>query len=90
VKFDPDATLSKVSWRLIPLLFLCYIIAYIDRINVGFAGLQLQKAFGVDSSRPELIQPLEERVGGRALIDDSLRSRLSGRCSHIFRIFNQT
>ncbi len=47
---DLDATLSKVSWRLIPLLFLCYIIAYIDRINVGFAGLQLQKAFGVDSS----------------------------------------
>jgi ACS family tartrate transporter-like MFS transporter len=51
VQSDVDATLSKVSWRLIPLLFLCYIIAYIDRINVGFAGLQLQKAFGVDSSR---------------------------------------
>jgi MFS transporter, ACS family, tartrate transporter len=48
---DLKATLSKVSWRLIPLLFLCYIIAYIDRINVGFAGLQLQRAFGVDSSR---------------------------------------
>jgi ACS family tartrate transporter-like MFS transporter len=44
-------TVSKVTWRLIPLLFLCYIIAYIDRINVGFAGLQLQKAFGVDASR---------------------------------------
>jgi ACS family tartrate transporter-like MFS transporter len=43
-------TVSKVTWRLIPLLFLCYIIAYIDRINVGFAGLQLQKAFGVDTS----------------------------------------
>ncbi len=42
---------SKVTWRLIPLLFLCYIIAYIDRINVGFAGLQLQKTFGVDPAR---------------------------------------
>jgi ACS family tartrate transporter-like MFS transporter len=51
MKSDLDATLSKVSWRLIPLLFLCYLIAYIDRINVGFAGLQLQRAFGVDSSR---------------------------------------
>src|SRR5512137_576041 len=40
----------KVTWRLIPLLFLCYIIAYIDRINVAFAGLQLQKAFGVDGA----------------------------------------
>ena len=47
---DPERVVSKISWRLIPLLFLCYIIAYIDRINVGFAGLQLQKAFGVDSA----------------------------------------
>jgi MFS transporter, ACS family, tartrate transporter len=46
-----EGTLKKVSWRLIPLLFLCYIIAYIDRINISFAGLQLQKAFGVDSAR---------------------------------------
>jgi MFS transporter, ACS family, tartrate transporter len=42
---------SKVTWHLIPFLFLCYIIAYIDRINVGFAGLHLQKAFGVDPGR---------------------------------------
>jgi ACS family tartrate transporter-like MFS transporter len=48
---DLESVVSKISWRLIPLLFLCYLIAYIDRINVGFAGLQLQKAFGVDSSR---------------------------------------
>jgi len=48
---EERALLSKVTWRLIPLLFFCYIIAYIDRINVGFAGLQLQKTFGVDASR---------------------------------------
>jgi MFS transporter, ACS family, tartrate transporter len=47
---DMERLTTKISWRLIPLLFLCYIIAYIDRINVGFAGLQLQKAFGVDSA----------------------------------------
>jgi MFS family permease len=34
--------------RLIPLLFGAYVIAYIDRINVGFAKLQLQGALGVD------------------------------------------
>lgn len=39
---------SKITWRLIPLLFLCYIIAYIDRINVGFAKLQLREVLGVD------------------------------------------
>jgi len=51
MQVDSQSVVSRISWRLIPLLFLCYIIAYIDRINVGFAGLQLQKAFGVDSSR---------------------------------------
>lgn len=31
----------KVFWRLIPLLFGCYIVAYLDRVNVGFAKLQM-------------------------------------------------
>ncbi len=39
---------SKITWRLIPLLFLSYIIAYIDRINIGFAKLQLREVLGVD------------------------------------------
>src|SRR3954462_11794502 len=42
------ALLAKVHWRLIPLLFFCYIIAYIDRINVGFAKLHLQEVLRVD------------------------------------------
>jgi MFS family permease len=32
----------KVAWRIIPLLFLCYIAAYLDRVNVSFAKLQMQ------------------------------------------------
>ena len=32
---------SKVSWRLIPFLFLCYVVSYLDRVNVGFAKLQM-------------------------------------------------
>jgi sugar phosphate permease len=43
------AIISKINWRLIPLLFFCYIIAYIDRINVGFAKLHLQAVLGVDT-----------------------------------------
>ncbi|KQP12667.1 MFS transporter [Pseudorhodoferax sp. Leaf267] len=31
----------KVTWRLIPFLFLCYVVAYLDRVNVGFAKLQM-------------------------------------------------
>src|SRR5438309_9786104 len=33
----------RVTRRLIPFLFLCYIFAYIDRVNVGFAKLQMQQ-----------------------------------------------
>lgn len=31
----------KVMWRLVPFLFLCYVVAYLDRVNVGFAKLQM-------------------------------------------------
>lgn len=35
--------ISRLTWRLIPFLFLLYIVAYLDRINVGFAALQMQE-----------------------------------------------
>lgn len=35
------ATYNKVGWRLIPFLLLCYVVAYLDRVNVGFAKLQM-------------------------------------------------
>src|SRR5437764_1498366 len=38
------ALMSKVTWRLIPFMFLLYIINYLDRVNVGFAKLQMQDA----------------------------------------------
>ena len=31
----------KVTLRLIPFLFICYLAAYLDRVNVGFAKLQM-------------------------------------------------
>ncbi len=36
-----EATYRKVARRLIPLLMLCYVVAYLDRVNVGFAKLQM-------------------------------------------------
>ena len=36
-----DATYAKVTWRLIPFLFLCYVVAYLDRVNIGFAKLEM-------------------------------------------------
>nr|WP_314872388.1 MFS transporter [uncultured Pseudomonas sp.] len=37
----PHALYRRVTWRLIPFLCLCYLAAYLDRINVGFAKLQM-------------------------------------------------
>ena len=39
---------SKVSWRLLPYLFLLYVVAYIDRINVGVAKAAMSKDLGLD------------------------------------------
>ena len=42
-----DAVYRKVSLRLMPLLFLAYIVAYLDRVNVGFAKLQMLSALNL-------------------------------------------
>lgn len=41
VRADDSATYTQVMWRLIPFLFLCYVCSYMDRVNVGFAKLQM-------------------------------------------------
>lgn len=38
-----DATFGRIARRLLPLLFLSYIVAYLDRVNVGFAKLQMAR-----------------------------------------------
>src|SRR3954451_5603697 len=40
--------MRRVSWRLMPFLLAAYVICYIDRVNVGFAALQMNKAVGID------------------------------------------
>jgi ACS family tartrate transporter-like MFS transporter len=42
--------LAKSRRRLIPFLFLLYIVAYLDRINVGFAALQMNEALGFSAT----------------------------------------
>jgi MFS transporter, ACS family, tartrate transporter len=42
--------MARVRRRLIPLLFLCYYAAYLDRVNVGFAALTMNKALGFSAS----------------------------------------
>ena len=45
-----SSTLIKVSVRLLPVLFLSYICAYLDRINVGFAAKHLKEELGFSDS----------------------------------------
>jgi MFS family permease len=40
------ATYKKVTWRLLPFLLLCYVVAYLDRVNVGFAKLEMSADLG--------------------------------------------
>lgn len=42
--------LAKVRWRLIPFLFLLYVVAYLDRVNVGFAALDMNRDLGFSAA----------------------------------------
>ena len=48
--FDADAVYRKVSWRIMPLLLISYAVAYIDRINVGYAQLQMKETLSFDAA----------------------------------------
>jgi MFS transporter, ACS family, tartrate transporter len=43
-------TMARVARRLLPLLIACYFVAYLDRVNVGFASLTMNKALGFSSA----------------------------------------
>jgi D-galactonate transporter len=43
-------TIQKVRLRLLPFIFLCYSIAYLDRVNVGFAALEMNRDLGLSDT----------------------------------------
>jgi ACS family tartrate transporter-like MFS transporter len=47
---DAPSFLKKLRCRLLPFLFLLYVVAYLDRINVGFAALQMKAQLGFSDS----------------------------------------
>ena len=44
-------TIRKVQIRLVPYLFLLYVVAMVDRVNIGFAGLTMNKDLGLSSEQ---------------------------------------
>jgi D-galactonate transporter len=47
---NEEAVYRKITWRIMPFLFLCYVLAYVDRVNVGFAKLSMQQSLGMSDS----------------------------------------
>lgn len=43
-------TLAKVTKRLVPFLIVCYFVAYLDRVNVGFAALTMNQDLGLSQT----------------------------------------
>src|SRR5436309_15779810 len=39
----------KAAQRLVPFLILCFLVAYLDRVNVGFAALTINKELGLSA-----------------------------------------
>lgn len=42
-----ERTLAKAFRRILPFIFVCYVISYLDRTNVGFAALTMNKDLGL-------------------------------------------
>jgi sugar phosphate permease len=53
-KYEPDGVkrkaYRKIWWHIIPLLFVCYGVAFIDRINIGFTKLQMSETLHIDAT----------------------------------------
>jgi MFS transporter, ACS family, 4-hydroxyphenylacetate permease len=47
---EQAAIFARITWRIIPFLFLLYVVAYVDRINVGFAALSMNSDLGLTSA----------------------------------------
>ncbi|WP_180970461.1 MFS transporter [Burkholderia sp. WAC0059] len=45
-----QVTMRRVMWRTVPLLILCYIASYLDRVNISYAALTMNHQLGFSSS----------------------------------------
>jgi MFS family permease len=50
MKILDDAPVRKAFWRLMPLIVVCYFVAYLDRANVGFAAVHMSRDIGLTAS----------------------------------------
>jgi ACS family tartrate transporter-like MFS transporter len=48
-------TIRKLQKRIVPFLFVLYIVAFLDRINIGFAALTMNKELAITSKQYGLV-----------------------------------
>ncbi len=78
-----DALYRKISLRVVPFLFLCYVVSFPDRINIGFAQLQMKHDLGFSDAMDEAhVRSHHVVVGhcfGRHDVCEDAESRLAWR-----------
>jgi ACS family tartrate transporter-like MFS transporter len=52
---DDRALVHKITWRIIPFVFILYVISYLDRANIGYAALQMNRELALSSEAFGLI-----------------------------------
>lgn len=48
---DREAVLRRAMWRLVPFIFISYVFCYIDRVNVGFSALSMNRDIGLTATQ---------------------------------------
>lgn len=49
-QFNEERLISKLRWRIVPYIFVLYIVAMMDRVNISFAALEMNKALGISAT----------------------------------------
>ena len=50
-ELEKQQLLTKLFWKILPILFIAYFFSFLDRVNIGYAKLQMQEAIGFTDSQ---------------------------------------
>lgn len=50
-ELEKQQLLKKLLWKILPILFIAYFFSFLDRVNIGYAKLQMQEAIGFTDSQ---------------------------------------
>lgn len=50
-EIEKQLLLKKLFWKILPILFIAYFFSFLDRVNIGYAKLQMQEAIGFTDSQ---------------------------------------